>query len=85
MSLDKGNPPARDLLAHTPEKRPVHFEDDEATPSPIPPNERWRMFREMIEESDAQRRQDLARRYYRIVNQEMLASYRQSDGPRGER
>ena len=61
------------------------FEDDEATPGEIPPSERWKMFREMIEESDARRREGLARRYYRLVNRELLASYRESDSPRQKR
>ena len=53
------------------------FEEDEATPGVLPASERWKLFREMIQEPDERRRQDLARRYYDIVNRDMLARNRE--------
>ena len=55
----------------------MSFEEDEITPSVVPASERWKLFREMIQETDERRRQDLARRYYDIVNRDLLARNRE--------
>lgn len=53
------------------------FDENEATPSVMPASERWKLFREMIQEPDDKRRQDLVRRYYGIVNRDLLARNRE--------
>ena len=53
------------------------FDENEATPDVVPASDRWKLFREMIQEPDDKRRHELARQYYDIVNRDLLATNRE--------
>ena len=55
----------------------MSFDENEGTPNGVPVSKRWQLFREMIQERDDNRRAELARRYYDMVNRNLLASDRE--------
>ena len=63
------------------------FDENDAALSGLPVSKRWQLFREMIEERDDNRRAELTRRYYDLVNRDFLATDREirndSKGRRG--
>jgi hypothetical protein len=55
----------------------MRFDENDAVLTRVPVSKRWQLFREMIQEPDDNRRAELARRYYDLVNRDLLATDRE--------